>query len=304
MDDGKNTAEKGVLYIVATPIGNLHDMTFRGVDILKSVDVIAAEDTRHTLRLLSHFHIRGTLTPCHEHNENQCAGRLVEQLAAGKSVALVSNAGTPSVSDPGYRLVKKAISAGIKVVPLPGASALVTAISASAMPSDMFCFVGFPPRKKGSRFALLQALSRRKETLVFYESPKRLLSLLLEIERHMGDRYVVMARELTKIHEEFLRGPVSLLIEELENRASIKGEVTLLVAGKPDEEMVDNNRLEEEIRTSIAENRLSPSRLAARLAKRYNVSKNEIYQQILTVKSRGETDGSDDEKGESMHGKI
>ncbi|MFO8111780.1 MAG: 16S rRNA (cytidine(1402)-2'-O)-methyltransferase [Desulfosalsimonadaceae bacterium] len=296
MDDGKNRAEKGVLYIVATPIGNLQDMTFRAVDILKSVDVIAAEDTRHTLRLLSFFHIRGTMTPCHEHNENQCADRLVEQLAAGKSVALVSNAGTPSVSDPGYRLVKKAISAGIKVVPLPGASALVTAISASAMPSDMFCFVGFPPRKKSAQDALLQGLSGRKETLVFYESPKRLLSLLLAIERHMGDRYAVMARELTKIHEEFLRGPVSLLIEELEKRASIKGEVTLLVAGKPDEEKVDSNRLEEDIRASMAENQLSPSKLAARLAKRYNVSKNEIYQEILTIKSRGETDGSDDER--------
>ncbi len=302
MDEAKNRAEKGVLYIVATPIGNLHDMTFRAVDILSTVDVIAAEDTRHTARLLSFFNIRATLVSCHEYNEKQRADQLVNKLASGASVALVSNAGTPSVSDPGYRIVKKAVAAGIRVVPIPGVSAAITAMSASAMPSDMFSFIGFVPKKKGRQDALLRGLAERKETLVFYESPRRLIGLLNRILDHMGDRYAVVARELTKIHEEFLRGPVSRLIEVLEKRMSIKGEVTLLVSGKPDDAADDTALLDEEIRQALLEGRMSPSRLAASLARRYNLSKNDIYQDILTLKSRIETDADEDEKGDATDG--
>ncbi len=302
MDESVSIAEKGVLYVVATPIGNLRDMTFRAVDILNSVDLVAAEDTRHTAKLLSFYNIRAKLIACHEHNEAQCAERLAAELNSGKSVALVSDAGTPAISDPGYRIVMEAVSAGIRVVPIPGPSAAIAALSASGMPSDMFCFVGFAPKKKGARDVFLQSLSHRKETLVFYESPRRLLSMLAEIQHHMGDRYVVVARELTKIHEEFLRGPVSEIIGLVEDRVSIKGEVTLLVAGTSDKADVDENRLEEEILQSLSERRLSPSRLAASLAKRYNVSKNDIYQAILAVQSRMDTRGSGSDKGGPVHG--
>ncbi len=302
MDDPKNRAEKSVLYVVATPIGNLSDMTFRAVDILKSVDVIAAEDTRHTARLLSFFNIRAKLVSCHEHNENQRAEQLIERLASGQSVALVSNAGTPSISDPGYRVIKEAVAAGIKVVPLPGASAVVTAISASAMPTDMFCFVGFLPKKKGSQSSLLGSLSERRETLVFYESPKRLLSLLSAIKNHMGDRYAVIARELTKIHEEFIRGRISELIGQIDDRAVLKGEVTLLVAGRPEEPGEDTETLETEIRKLIQKDNLSTAMLAARLAKRYNLSKSHIYQEVIKVKSRMKNNGDSDEKGDFADG--
>ena len=302
MDDPKNSAEKSVLYVVATPIGNLSDMTFRAVDILKSVDVIAAEDTRHTARLLSFFNIRAKLVSCHEHNENQRAEQLINRLVSGQSVALVSNAGTPSVSDPGYRIVKEAVAAGIKVVPLPGASAVVTAISASAMPTDMFCFVGFLPKKKGSQSALLRSLSERRETLVFYESPRRLLPLLSTIKNHMGDRYAVIARELTKIHEEFIRGRISELIGQIEDRAVLKGEVTLLVAGRPETAGEDAETLEAEITKLILKDNLSTAMLAARLAKRYNLSKSDIYQEVIKVKSRMKNNGNGDKKGDFADG--
>lgn len=300
--DEKNRAEKSTLYVVATPIGNLHDMTFRAVGILESVDLIAAEDTRHTARLLSFFNITTKLLSCHEHNETMRARQLVERLLSGESVALVSNAGTPSVSDPGYRIVKQAIAAGIKVVPIPGVSAAITALSASAMPSDMFCFIGFITKKKSRQDAFLNELAERRETLIFYESPRRLVTLLKTVEKHLGDRYVVVARELTKIYEEFLRGRVSEVLGDLEKRDAIKGEITLLVAGKTDEGEEDPNLLEEEIRQSILENSLSPSRLAATLAKRYNLSKNDIYRLILEVQARYEPDADDDEKGNSTDG--
>jgi 16S rRNA (cytidine1402-2'-O)-methyltransferase len=296
--DLKSRAEKGVLYIVATPIGNMQDMTFRGVDILSSVDLIAAEDTRHTAGLLSYFNIRSQLISCHEHNEAQRADQIVEKLKSGASVALVSNAGTPAVSDPGYRIIKEAIAGGIRVIPIPGASAAIAAISASAMPSDMFCFIGFVPKKKGRQDALLKELADRKETLVFYESPRRLVALLQAIARHMGNRHVVVARELTKLHEEFLRGPVTVLIDQLEQRERIRGEVTLLVAGSEDQAGQDMDSLEDDIRKAIQEAGHSTSRLAVSLAKRYNLSKNEIYQEILKVKSQAKTDGDEDEKGE------
>lgn len=302
MDNSKPRAEKGVLYIVATPIGNMGDMTFRAVDILQRVDTVLAEDTRHTAGLLRHFNIRTNLVSCHEHNEAVRAGQLVEKLAAGESAALVSNAGTPAISDPGYRVVTEAIANNIPVVPIPGASAAIAALSASAMPSDRFCFIGFAPKKKGRQETLLKHLEERTETLVFYESPRRLIALLKSIEQHMGDRRAVVARELTKIHEEFLRGRVRDLIDRLEKRNPIKGEVTLLIAGKPDEPAVDPDVLEKEIRHALLEEPQSTARLAARLAKRYNGSKNEIYQEILKVKALLEEEADNDKKGDSIDG--
>ncbi len=235
MDDSGCKAEKGVLYIVATPIGHLGDMTFRAVGILKTVDVIAAEDTRTTARLLSHYDISTRLISCHEHNESKRAGQIVKQLAAGQSAALVSDAGTPGLSDPGYRIAFAAIREGFRVLPVPGACAAVTALSAAAMPTDRFLFAGFPPKKAGPLRALLEDLGGRKETLVFYESPHRIVSLLGSIRNQMGDRYVVVARELTKLHEEFIRGTAGEVEAALRKKEKIRGEITLLVSGRPDE---------------------------------------------------------------------
>lgn len=280
-----NTAVPGKLYIVATPIGNRGDITLRALDVLRSVDLIAAEDTRHTAALLAHYGIKGKLVSCHEHNEAERAGQLIEKLLTGASVALVSNAGTPTVSDPGYRVVVKAVEQGIPVEPIPGVSAAMTALSASALPSDTFSFVGFPPRKKGKRDALLKDLADRSETLIFYESPRRVLSLLETILEQMGDRQAVLARELTKVHEEFLRGPVSVIMGKLKERESIKGEVTLLVMGGEADAGDAPELLESEIKHLILKENIPVSRLAGVLAKRYHLSKSEVYRKIIEIKA-------------------
>ena len=287
MDDSGCNAENGVLYIVATPIGHMGDMTFRAVGILKTVDVIAAEDTRTTARLLSHYDIPTRRISCHEHNESERARQIVERLAAGQSAALVSDAGTPGLSDPGYRVALSAIDKGFRVVPVPGACAAVAALSAAGIPSDRFLFAGFPPKKPGPLQTLLEDLSGRQETLVFYESPHRIVSLLGSIRKQMGDRYVVVARELTKLHEEFIRGSAGEVEAALRQKEKIRGEITLLVSGKPDEKpgVPDPEELEAEILRCLRDNP-STSRLAAALASRYNCSKNDMYQVILSVKSR------------------
>ena len=194
----------GILYIVPTPIGNLEDITLRALRILKEAEWIAAEDTRHTQHLLAHFGIKTALTSYHDHNERDKARLLVERLRSGASIALVSDAGTPAISDPGYRIVVDAIQAGIEVVPLPGASALTTALSASGLPTDRFLFEGFLPAKAQERKAKLQTLRGEAATLVFYEAPHRLLDSLAEMLKIFGDREIAVARELTKIHQEFL----------------------------------------------------------------------------------------------------
>src|SRR6266852_5445816 len=198
----------GTLYLVATPIGNLEDITHRAVRILREVDLIACEDTRHTRRLLDHYGIARPVTSYHEHNETARAEELVARLAAGTNLALVSDAGMPLVSDPGYRVVAAAVRAGIPVVPVPGASALVAALAASGLPTDSFYFVGFLSAKSGQRARALEAVRDQTATLVFYEAPHRILDALEDVERILGPRQVVVARELTKVHEEFLRGPV------------------------------------------------------------------------------------------------
>ena len=196
----------GILYIVPTPIGNLEDITLRALRVLKEAEWIAAEDTRHTQHLLAHFGLKTALTSYHDHNERDKARLLVERLRSGASIALVSDAGTPAISDPGYRIVVDAIRAGIEVVPLPGASALTTALSASGLPTGRFLFEGFLPAKAQERKAKLQTLRREGATLVFYEAPHRLLDSLAEMLKIFGDREIAVARELTKVHEEFLRG--------------------------------------------------------------------------------------------------
>ncbi len=220
----------GTLYIVATPIGNLEDITLRALRILKTVDLIAAEDTRHTRKLLTHYDIATPLTSYHDHSESTKAPVLVENLLAGKNIALVSDAGTPCISDPGYRLVKGAVEADIPVVPIPGPSMLTALMSVGGLPTDRFAFEGFLPAKKGQRQRALRELCHEKRPLIFYESPHRLLSTLTDLAHIFGDRRVVVGRELTKQFEEILRGPISTVLSAFHNR-SVKGEVALAVEG-------------------------------------------------------------------------
>ena len=223
----------GVLYVVATPIGNLGDITDRARNILTEVDLIAAEDTRETLRLLRHFGITGNLIAYHDHNEEVMTARLLGELEAGRRVALVSDAGTPLISDPGYRLVSAARARGLHVVPIPGVSALVCALSASGLPSDRFLFLGFPPRVDAQRQRLFRSVAAEPGTLVLYESGRRVSATLQGIAEALGDaRRVVLARELTKRFETFLAGTPAELIEMLERDAEQRlGEFVLLVAG-------------------------------------------------------------------------
>ena len=225
----------GTLYVVATPIGNCDDITLRALNILREVDLIAAEDTRKTRRFLELHAIKNSLISYHEHNETERTSKLVAKLKSGISIALVSNAGTPTVSDPGYRLIKATLADKLKVMPVPGVSAATTALSAAGLPTDSFVFLGFPAKQKTKRRQQLNDLAREPRTLIFYESPRRILALLGEIKDAMGDRYVVFAREMTKPHEEFLRGRLSEIALQLNRRANVKGECTLLVAGSDKE---------------------------------------------------------------------
>lgn len=219
---------RGCLFVVATPIGNLEDITLRALRVLKEVDVIACEDTRQTLKLLSHFEIQKRLISYHEHNEITQAPEIVIELEQGAHVALVSDAGTPAISDPGYRLVSLCQRHGIKVVPIPGASAVVTALAGSGMPSDEFSFVGFLPSRQAERRKSLRALAAEPRTLVLYEAPHRLLDTLEDALEILGNRPGVIAREMTKVYEEFVRGHLEDLVEAA-RRKPPRGEITLLI---------------------------------------------------------------------------
>lgn len=218
----------GTLYLVATPIGNLADMTFRAVDVLRSVDVIACEDTRHTQKLLNHYRIATRTVSYHEHNEHERAEELVESLIAGRSVAVVSDAGTPGICDPGSRMVLRAAEAGIAVVPVPGAVAFVNAIIASGLASDRIFFGGFLPSKKGDRRKRLDEVRDIPATLVFYETPHRIARSLIDCLEILGERRAAVARELTKLHEEMRRGTLSELVRDL-GKAASKGEFVLVI---------------------------------------------------------------------------
>lgn len=218
------------LFIVSTPIGNLEDMTFRAVRVLKEVNLIAAEDTRHTRKLLSHFDIHTRMESFHEHNEQVAAGRFVEILKSGKNVALVSDAGTPAISDPGFRLVRAAIEASIEVEAVPGASAVITALAVSGIPTDQFTFIGFLPDKGGKRKNKLTELKDLQHTLVFYVSKWKVEKVLSDMIEVFGERNAVLCRELTKMHEEVVRAPLSKILENVKGR-EVKGELTLVVGG-------------------------------------------------------------------------
>jgi 16S rRNA (cytidine1402-2'-O)-methyltransferase len=225
----------GNLYIVSTPIGNLEDITLRAIRVLKEAGVIAAEDTRHTRKLLSRYDIHIPLTSYHDHNKYEKAEILIAKMKEGVDIALVSDAGTPGISDPGYYLIKRTIEEGIRIIPIPGTTAFTTALSISGLSTDRFSFIGFLPKKRTARGKTLKTLSTIEHTLIIYESPYRVLKTLNEIREIFGERKVSVARELTKIHEEVIRGTVSKVIEKLGHHP--KGEIVIIVEGKRKEEV-------------------------------------------------------------------
>ncbi|MEW6376235.1 MAG: 16S rRNA (cytidine(1402)-2'-O)-methyltransferase [Thermodesulfobacteriota bacterium] len=232
-----STPPHGTLYIVSTPIGNLEDITLRALRILKGVDLIAAEDTRRTGLLLKHFGIQTSLTSYFEGNELKKKEFILSRLRQGDQIALVSDAGTPGISDPGFRLIQTAIQNQIPIVPIPGPSAVIAALSVSGLPTDAFLFKGFLPHKSKKRRDLLKQMEEIRETLIFYESPHRISETLEDIFDILGDREIVLTRELTKTYEEVLRGKVSQILNQMEGR-KLKGEITLVISGKTRKERV------------------------------------------------------------------
>ncbi|BAZ47673.1 uroporphyrin-III C/tetrapyrrole methyltransferase [Nostoc sp. NIES-4103] len=273
----------GKLYVVGTPIGNLEDMTFRAVRILQTVDLIAAEDTRHTGKLLQHFQVKTPQVSYHEHNRSSRIPELLEHLGNGKAIAVVSDAGMPGISDPGYELVKACIAAGITVVPIPGASAVITALSAAGLPTDRFVFEGFLPAKGQQRREHLESLQTESRTLIFYESPHRLRETLQDLAQVWGsDRQIVLARELTKFYEEFWRGTIAEAIAHY-NQRDPQGEYTLLVAGTPPSQtQLTEEELKAELQHLISQG-ISRSQASRQLAKFTSLPRRQIYQLALSL---------------------
>ena len=272
---------RATLYLVATPIGNLEDITFRAVRVLKEADLIACEDTRQTRKLLDHYGIRRPTISYHEHNEAARTPELIARLRAGASIALVSDAGVPLVSDPGYRIVQAAIAEGIAVDPIPGPSASLTALSASGLPANAFHFAGFLPPKPLQRKKALEELRQEQATLIFYEAPHRIRETLEAIEQTLGSRPAVVARELTKLHQEFLRGTPREIANALAARASIKGEMTILV-GPGAAPIEDETPVEDAVARCIAEG-MSRMDAIKTVARSRGVSKRELYRRIAHV---------------------
>ncbi|MEH2076385.1 MULTISPECIES: 16S rRNA (cytidine(1402)-2'-O)-methyltransferase [unclassified Nostoc] len=273
----------GTLYVVGTPIGNLEDITFRAVRILQTVDIIAAEDTRHTGKLLQHFQVKTPQVSYHEHNRTSRIPELLEHLINNKAIALVSDAGMPGISDPGYELVKACIEAGISVVPIPGASAAITALSASGLPTNRFVFEGFLPAKTQQRQEHLESLQTESRTLIFYESPHRLRDTLQDLAEVWGsDRQIVLGRELTKLYEEFWRGTIAEAIAHYSQREP-QGEYTLVVAGIPaSQPQLTEEELKAELKQLISQG-ISRSQASRQLAKFTSLPRRQLYQLALSI---------------------
>lgn len=286
INDAGEPVRPGTLYVVATPIGHRDDITLRALKILDQVDLIAAEDTRKTRRFLEMHGISGSFISYHEHNENERAPQILTKLQNGASIALVSNAGTPTLSDPGYRLIKSAARNEVAIVPVPGVSAAATALSVAGLPTDTFTFAGFMPKKKGKRLNQLGKLAQEPRTLIFYESPKRILALIIEIRDTMGDRCGVLAREMTKLHEEFIRGRLSEILETMETRPGIKGECTLLVTGCSESLTVDWETVKNEIQDQLKTSKEPVSKLVKKISLKYGLSKNKVYQEALRIRGQ------------------
>ena len=275
--------KNGILYVVATPIGNLEDITYRAINILKSVDIIAAEDTRHTLKLLNHYEISKHLISYHRHNEEIKSGELIKELKEGKDIALVSDAGTPGICDPGEVVIKKCIEEEIKVVPVPGACAFVNALISSGLNTDTFLFLGFLPLNKKNRKQKLEQIKESTQTTIIYEAPHKLQSTLKDLEEFVSDRNVVLARELTKIHEEFIRGNIKEIIEKSKD---VKGEMIILIEGKPEitleekQQEFKNMSLEEHF-SFYEKQGFDKKDIIKKIAKDRGVPKNEIYMYFM-----------------------
>ncbi|MBV8207091.1 MAG: 16S rRNA (cytidine(1402)-2'-O)-methyltransferase [Acidobacteria bacterium] len=268
------------LYLVATPIGNLGDVTLRALDVLKQADVIACEDTRHSRKLLDHYGIPVPAVSYHEHNEAERAQELVERLKAGARVALISDAGMPAVSDPGYRLVHAAIQNGIRVIPVPGATAFMAALVASGLPTVRFTFQGFLPARRGERRTVLEALAGLQDTAIFYEAPHRLLECLEDVAVILGaNRPVVVARELTKVHEEFVRGSAGEVLEQFRKRPSVRGEIVLLI-GKPLKPVRHASPGIAEQMDELMKSGLDENSALRNLAKHTGMSRDELYREL------------------------
>ncbi len=274
------------LYLVGTPIGNLEDITLRALRILKEVDIIACEDTRHTQKILNHYAIATRTISYHEHNETTRAAELVKQMQGGASVALVTDAGMPGISDPGFRLISLAIQHHLPVVPIPGASAFLTALVASGLPTDSFRFNGFLPAKRGERKAALAAIKTSPRTQIFYEAPHRIVEAIADVVEVLGkNRRVVIAREVTKLHEEFLRGHAGEVLETLKARDGVKGEITLLI-GKAEEsdargaaDAPVRGSVRQRVEQIVAEEKVDEKAALKKVAKERGISKSEAYRE-------------------------
>ena len=271
----------GKLYIVATPIGNLEDITLRALRILKEVDLIAAEDTRQTLKLLNHFEIAKPLISYHRHNEEIKSDILIEKLKNGENIALVSDAGTPGICDPGEEVIKKAIEEGIEVIPIPGACAMINALIASGIETNEFSFLGFLPLNKKLRKEKLEEIKKSEKTIIIYEAPHKMKSTLQDLKNILENRKIVLARELTKIHEEFIRKNIDEILNEIDN---LKGEMILIIEGSSkflEEENELNILTLEEHYNYYEKQGLEKKEIIKKIAKDRNVNKNEIYMKFI-----------------------
>ena len=270
----------GTLYVVGTPVGNLQDISLRAIEVLKEVDLIACEDTRHTQKLLTYFNIGTATVSYHEHNEQERAAEILARLKSGGRVAVVSDAGMPGICDPGYRVVTLAVENGLKVVPVPGASALVLALAASGLPTDAFGFGGFLPAKSGQRREVLEGIAGSARTEMFYEAPHRVMEALEDLVDVLGGtRRVVVARELTKLHEEFVRGPAAEVLETFRQREDVKGEITLLIGKAEAGAMVSKVSLRARMEQVMREESVDEKAALKKVAKEFGLGKSEAYRQ-------------------------
>ncbi len=278
----------GTLYVVATPIGNLEDITLRALKVLKNVDIIAAETVDHTKGLCKHYDIKTSVTGYSQHNRKAKAPRLVSQLESGKDIALVTDAGTPGISDPGVYLVDQAVNEGITVIPIPGPSAVITALSVSAMPSEQFLFLGFLPNKSGKRKKVLEGVSSEPRTMVFFEAPHRIRAALQDLKEVLGNRQIVMLREITKVFEDIKRGPISSVLEHLTPDRT-RGEFTLVVAGKEEQKVQSlSQEVLNRIEDLLAEETRSVRDIAELLSNEEGIAYRKIYKECLARKRDSE----------------
>jgi 16S rRNA (cytidine1402-2'-O)-methyltransferase len=275
----------GALYIVATPIGNLEDITLRALRVLKEVDLVAAEDTRRTRQLLTHYGIHKPLVSYHEHSRRGREDELLGKLREGKRIALVTDAGTPGISDPGEWLARRAIAAGVPLIPIPGPAAMAAALSVAGLPTEAFLFQGFAPSKAAARRKFLLALRERTETLIFYESPRRLRNFLEDALQVLGDRPVMVARELTKIHEELVRGTISAVLQKI-GEAEVRGEVTVVMGGGAEPVKAEPPSIGEALSRAVREKGLTLKEAIDQVAAEFALPRREVYREALQLKGR------------------